>query len=34
MYEPQQDGSYQLVGVEYVKAAPATDPPPAAMAHH
>jgi hypothetical protein len=28
MYEPQQDGTYELVGVEYVKAAPATDPAP------
>ena len=28
MYEPQQDGSFTLVGVEYVKAAPATDPAP------
>jgi hypothetical protein len=28
MYEPQQDGSMKLVGVEYVKAAPPTDPAP------
>jgi len=28
MYEPQQDGSMKLVGVEYVKAAPSTDPAP------
>ncbi len=28
MYEPQQDGSMKLVGVEYVKAAPQTDPAP------
>ncbi len=28
MYEPQQDGSMRLVGVEYVKAAPPTDPAP------
>jgi hypothetical protein len=28
MYEPQQDGTMKLVGVEYVKAAPSTDPAP------
>jgi hypothetical protein len=28
MYEPRQDGSMKLVGVEYVKAAPETDPAP------
>jgi hypothetical protein len=28
MYEPQQDGTMTLVGVEYVKAAPPTDPAP------
>jgi hypothetical protein len=28
MYEPQQDGTMKLVGVEYVKAAPETDPAP------
>ena len=28
MYEPLQDGTMQLVGVEYVKAAPSTDPAP------
>jgi hypothetical protein len=28
MYEPQQDGTMQLVGVEYVKAAPPNEPPP------
>jgi hypothetical protein len=29
MCEPQQDGTMRLVGVEYVKDAPPTDPPPA-----
>jgi hypothetical protein len=28
MYEPQQNGTFTLVGVEYVKAAPQTDPAP------
>jgi hypothetical protein len=34
MYEPQQDGSMKLVGVEYVKAAPQTDTAPVLFDQH
>jgi hypothetical protein len=34
MYEPQPDGTMKLVGVEYVKAAPPTDPAPTLFDQH